>query len=433
MVSNIILLGGSNCVMVNGLQKGIKEVAKEKELNFYNFSLGYCTSLQNLYELIRHKEIFANASLIITESNVNEIYNNQAPREKLPLNLIARYIFYYYRYLHSLQKKVVVLILPFYKANHQIINNLHILNANNFGFNIINLQKAFSKMNLIEFANMFEVHQPANIMAKIGKLIMTNLKNYHYPKKIENNNNIDNFLIIKPSDMINLSKKPKENIAKNSAFEELTYRLDKDISLKFPPNSKGYRLAGLHSWNESKKFSENVLKINSSIYIKNKKYELVKEMAALNLFCEILNTNFIVDDESIVSFNDKNKPNTEYFHACLSNYKDSKKLAYFDLIAFFLIKDDEENIDFTNLNKQSMLEERDFTNLIINNTLYEEVINACVSLIKQNKINESISCNNFFSYKLGQALIKAYKNRYKGGFFKFIFELRKLKKDYKLN
>lgn len=49
-MKNIILLGGSNSVMVNGLQKGLREYA-----NVTNLALGSSTSLQNLYELKREK------------------------------------------------------------------------------------------------------------------------------------------------------------------------------------------------------------------------------------------------------------------------------------------------------------------------------------------------------------------------------------------
>ncbi|TWO19795.1 hypothetical protein YZ82_06825 [Campylobacter hyointestinalis] len=72
-MKNIILLCGSNSVMVNGLQKGLREYA-----NVTNLALGGSTSLQNLYELKREKnqEAIKNADLIVTESNINEIYNN---------------------------------------------------------------------------------------------------------------------------------------------------------------------------------------------------------------------------------------------------------------------------------------------------------------------------------------------------------------------
>ncbi|HFZ5152864.1 TPA: hypothetical protein ACIK0Z_001582, partial [Campylobacter jejuni] len=86
---NVVLLGGSNSVMVNGLQKGLKEgiekfnttVNKEQEkLKFYNLALRASSSLQNLYELKRdrNKTILKNAELIISESNVNDSwsYNN---------------------------------------------------------------------------------------------------------------------------------------------------------------------------------------------------------------------------------------------------------------------------------------------------------------------------------------------------------------------
>lgn len=71
---NIILLGGSNSVMVNGLQKGIRKgIAKlnerkdEKEqLAFYSFALGATNSIQNLYKLIKHKILAKNSKLIIT-------------------------------------------------------------------------------------------------------------------------------------------------------------------------------------------------------------------------------------------------------------------------------------------------------------------------------------------------------------------------------
>lgn len=49
-MKNIILLGGSNSVMVNGLQKGLREYA-----NVTNLALGSSTNIQNLYELKREK------------------------------------------------------------------------------------------------------------------------------------------------------------------------------------------------------------------------------------------------------------------------------------------------------------------------------------------------------------------------------------------
>ena len=60
-MKNIVLLGGSNSVMVNGLQKGLREYA-----NVTNLALGATTSIQNLYEIYRPKnqEAIQNADYI---------------------------------------------------------------------------------------------------------------------------------------------------------------------------------------------------------------------------------------------------------------------------------------------------------------------------------------------------------------------------------
>lgn len=72
---------------MNGLQKGIREgIAKlnetrkeEEKLEFYNLALGGTSSIQNLYEVIRHKDILRNAELVITETTINEIDQHTHP------------------------------------------------------------------------------------------------------------------------------------------------------------------------------------------------------------------------------------------------------------------------------------------------------------------------------------------------------------------
>ncbi|HEH5156772.1 TPA: hypothetical protein SG801_001065, partial [Campylobacter coli] len=44
---------------------------------------------------------------------------------------------------------------------------------------------------------------------------------------------------------------------------------------------------------------------------------------------------------------------------------------------------------------------------------------------------EALKEKECFTYKLGEALIKANKNWYKGGYIKLIFEIRKLKREFK--
>ena len=110
-MKNIILLGGSNSVMVNGLQKGLREYA-----NVTNLALGATTSIQNLYELKREKnqEAIKNADLIVTESNINDIDQHAANNCALPLNIIFKNLQYFYQTLYSLNKPVCIIIFPFY-------------------------------------------------------------------------------------------------------------------------------------------------------------------------------------------------------------------------------------------------------------------------------------------------------------------------------
>ncbi|MCV3523132.1 hypothetical protein L8Y01_03415 [Campylobacter lari] len=62
---NVVLLGGSNSVMVNGLQKGLRQ----ENVNLTNLALGSTTSIQNLYELKRERnqKSINEVDLIITD------------------------------------------------------------------------------------------------------------------------------------------------------------------------------------------------------------------------------------------------------------------------------------------------------------------------------------------------------------------------------
>ncbi|EHO5243569.1 hypothetical protein ACJMBT_000907 [Campylobacter lari] len=59
------MLGGSNSVMVNGLQKGLRQ----DDVNLTNLALGSTNSIQNLYELKRERnqKSINEVDLIITD------------------------------------------------------------------------------------------------------------------------------------------------------------------------------------------------------------------------------------------------------------------------------------------------------------------------------------------------------------------------------
>lgn len=56
--------------------------------------------------------------------------------------------------------------------------------------------------------------------------------------------------------------------------------------------------------------------------------------------------------------------------------------------------------------------------------------NTNISIL-ENNYQKALNMKNHLSYKLGQALIKANKNWYKGGYIKFIFEVMRIKKEHR--
>ncbi|HEC2781276.1 TPA: glycosyltransferase, partial [Campylobacter jejuni] len=62
---NVVLLGESHFAMENGIQKGLRDSG----CHVFNLSLGATPGIQNLYEIIRNRQIIQKADLIITGSN----------------------------------------------------------------------------------------------------------------------------------------------------------------------------------------------------------------------------------------------------------------------------------------------------------------------------------------------------------------------------
>lgn len=493
-MKNIVLLGGSNSVMVNGLQKGLKEYA-----NVTSLALGGSTCLQNLYELKREKnqETIQNANLIITESNINEVYNNSNTLENLPLGIIFKNLQYLYATLYTFNKPICILILPIYGKNDSIINNMHRFLANYYGLNIVDMQKHYQNNEIIQFGNKFGPHQLAVVNRNVGKEIAKNIDIFKISKK-SLDVNMPEFKIVTPENMQRNGNFKIFN-PNNSMYNEIVYRLEKGNSLLFN-DCDGYEIIGMHSWNLEN--SGEITKLGwsmaiahcASIHLRNKNNSIVKPISKLNIFCEI-QAEPKVDSNLIIKFNDENLDNTEF--DILSHLEKPYKiiLPYFDLIAFFLCKPNpkmklfdlsviptdkdieiDKDIDRSYLIpnivffKDSMEFIDDYIghlypNIVkhIDSVLTPQIIKKTEtqilsqlnkntpqiqpsmqpSLEAENKIlkdkikeletnyQKAIKVKNHLSYKLGQALIKANKNWYKGGYIKFIFEAMKIKKEHK--
>ncbi len=379
---NVVLLGGSNSVMTNGLQKGLKEGIKklntttnkkQKNLEFYNLALGASSSLQNLYELKRdkNKTILENAKLIISESNVNDSwsYNNSE---------IYGTIESFFTELSCLDAKILIIILPFFNHNSKVINQIHKKLALKFNFNIIDMNNYYEKFNLIDFSFLREQdgsHQFDSINRQLGRNIIANMEKF----LLHNiNNSTSNFKICKVEVLENLSNKNIVYNRSNSAFKEKCIRLSYPDLLKFPSKYEGLKLIGYHSWTTEEDtnihISSNWIErrnIASNVLIYNEKNQISLKPCLDNIFVDIYSP-FYIDKNTYIKI-------------------DKSLLSYCDFIAFFLAypkQDIDYSLNFEEL-KNTNIEipkKYNFNHLIPPIELYKEIIDEYYLIINLTKL-----------------------------------------------
>ena len=334
---SIVLLGGSNSVMVNGLQKGLRG----ENVKLTNLALGSSISLQNLYELKRERnqESLREADLIITESNINEIANHHG-YSFVPLSTILSSIHWLYEELYRLKKKVLILLLPYNPSLYQnatAIDNTHRICANRYGFNCIDMQGHYIKENIFGFYGIFGAHQMARLMNYFGQKIVQNLNEFKTPKqKIPCNANPE-FRILTPREMQTSAGGGFDLInLQNSAFCEEAYLFQKGIKLQFPKNCAGWTLLGIHAWNNGKPKNQcGVYNVYSSIRVMTQNHQISKSSSLIRLF-NTLNTPLLLDDKSCCAFDETNCYTEKSEAVILSPH--SYTIPYFNLIDFFLAK-----------------------------------------------------------------------------------------------
>ncbi len=245
---NVVLLGGSNSMMKNGIKSGLEQ----DNVHLTNLALGASGSLQNLYELKlpRNQKAIMEADTIITESNINDIGNLNA-YAKLKLEVVIASIAYLYNELSKLNKKVLVLILPLYDKSYsdiETINNAHRYWAKKHGFNVIGMHGFYEEKNVMDFYMQGDkLHQINPIMKTLGQ----NIASYLDLLKGQKNTNITEtqkmyFTILSPKDMEG-GEELEVNEIKNSVFCEKAFKIDKDIELKFKEQYYNTFLVGIHT------------------------------------------------------------------------------------------------------------------------------------------------------------------------------------------
>lgn len=232
-MKNIVLLGGSNSVLINGLQ--------QSDINLIKLALDTTICIQNLYELKRKYELIRTTDLIITESNVNDSYN---------INNINnfRVLEWFYKELLQTKKKVLVVILSFYKYNYKATNHIHRYFISKYQFNFIDLHKYYDLFKLKNFSRLREgnnsSHQFDFILRELGRNIAYNVNNFRFSEANLKLNNLE-FLVC------NTGELTRENLRsiKNSIYEENYFRIEKGIFLIFPEKYYNYYIIVYYTWN----------------------------------------------------------------------------------------------------------------------------------------------------------------------------------------
>ncbi|MDD6055035.1 MAG: hypothetical protein PUB96_00585 [Helicobacteraceae bacterium] len=407
-MANIVLFGGSNSLLLDGFQKGIKDelLNSNKKLELVNLALGGCGSTQILFELVRdkNKKIINEAEYIIIESNINDIHNAQ---ELILLQDIVKLHVWICEILYRLNKKVIFLILPLcaeYK-NTILIENLSRIYANYYGFNVIDMARVYRQNELFEvFATNDVLHQLSALMAEIGRVIIRNLDKFLPTKSCVLNHILPEFKTIEPQEFIGGELKFKH--CKNSFYEEKVYMLTKDTKWQFPLKCKGYSLLGVLLWNK------DALEYDYCSYVLcNANKEIVKGyrdgyMIFQELFCPLN-----LDENSFIYYNSKNLPLSEP-SKWLKRGANIKKLVAKNIkkgvnardigcvgIVSFLLASSDFRIPSFKIPSDERLEnvesKYDFTHLLPNMLFLKEVIlEYCARLNLNNKIGQTAYVNN---------------------------------------
>ncbi|WP_410689663.1 hypothetical protein [Campylobacter lari] len=434
---DVILLGGSNSVVKNGLRIGLEN----KDITLHNYALGLSTSLQNLYELMRHENTINKSDFIISESNINDYLS------PMSLNIILRNIDYFYEELYKANKTTIVLILPIPTCNDKskAINEAHRKNCAYYGFNLIDVDLYYQKNNLYDFDQNYKFHPMPLAMQELGKNI---IKNLHSFKKSKENIICSKrkYHIFTPSNLTKIEHK-------NSFFCEKITKIKVGEKIIFPKELKNYQILGMHTWNHTSSSTHAI----SSISIENSSFKLVKNFGLINTFQDIQNEKAICDEQTFLYINTQIiKQSEESSGLNMANEKTSR-LDYVDLIGILLLENDSnKRIEYKNhlintheflippiaFYKELALEYHELVKLDTQTFLQSQNHNLLRFLNHKGLKNEyeifihennqlygaSLRIKERLSYKLGEAIMKNSKSYL--GYFKIPFELRKVKKEH---
>ncbi|MBX7490499.1 hypothetical protein [Helicobacter turcicus] len=333
---DIVLLGGSNSVVKNGLRIGLEA----QNIRLHNYALGFTGALQNLYELIRHQDTIQHARLVITESNINDFLS------LAPTNVILDNINRFYEKLYTIHKKIVVLILPIHISNQksQLINLTHRQNCSYYGFNSIDVDLYYQNHNLYTFDKAYQFHPMPIALQELGKNIIKHLALFK-ESKCDIPHTYSQYAIYKPSDY------GQQIQHRNSFFHESAIRIPTNQKVFFPKEFLNYQILGLHTWNKPQSQFTNSTYI-TSLSIENKTQKIIKNFGFLNSFQELQREYLNIDTQCCFYVNKDILPTSEESNG-LTIDKQTIRLDFLDLIGILLAKTPPPQINFKKPTKKN--------------------------------------------------------------------------------
>ncbi|NDJ26470.1 hypothetical protein DMB95_00645 [Campylobacter sp. MIT 12-8780] len=388
-MKKIVILGSSNFLRVGG----IRSAFIQDELELYNFSLAGMDAIAKISDIFRHKELMLQADLIIAESNLIDNTNSHTP-----LDHAVRNIYWLMQELYKLQRKVLILILPFKDDDRvKITNKTYAKLAFDYGFNLIDMYSFYKEKNVLDFyMNKIDpFHEINAIMQELGRNIVENIDNFHFPKQDKYLHENPNFKLLSAKDMICQDKLLAEH-KKDFFADELVYKLKAGVRLYFPSEFKNFMPICVRTFSQDKHTRyANAFTTYSSFILQNKTQRLIKAVGLIHENNSI-DFKFVIDEQSFVEFNAKNEAWSERSRHTALRDNTYSVLDYVDLIDF-LCADNSGKWEFELLKADEELikdEKYDFSYLVPDVVFYKTLIEQWCERtdnLKARPLNEKIT------------------------------------------
>lgn len=411
----VTLLGGSNSLYRCGIRTGI-QFHRNVELN--NLALGATSSLQNLSCLIQNRDLILNSDLIISESNVNDSFN-QAYLNILN-GTVESTIREYYAHLSSFNKPVFCLILPLNfdkpgiiekEENFNKLRMIHLECIHEYGFHYIDLYEYLCRK---AHGTTFDLimaecrHAKPIFMHDIMKSVISFfLKNMDSIVDVERKSVVDlnEYYSVEPEELADINGLSIE-LKNNSLFDVKVVRFkSSNDMISFPKHIHSMKLVGLGTWCE---------KNSPSVCFNFSNGEIVKSFNELYSFNEINYTDDFFG-EKLLYVSTSNKSITE---KTLLERKKQVDFANMSSVAFtsFLFRTGDikitEYTEFSGIKNLSTLvpEIKNYsfdTNYCDNNSASSKGINSLADVKKIMSLADELSHSNAdIAFELAKSVFK---------------------------